>query len=67
MRAPPSVQGFEVGSGIESRRMSRGGSSVGDGAQHDFARRGSEGGLMTSAMDEDEQQVPVQSGEPEAL
>lgn len=51
MRAPPSVQGFEVGSGIESRRMSRGGSSVGF---DESARRGSEGGLMTSAMDEDQ-------------
>lgn len=50
MRAPPSVQGFEPGSGIESRRMSRGGSSVGF---DDLARRGSEGGLITNAMDED--------------
>ncbi|SPO23646.1 uncharacterized protein UTRI_03823_B [Ustilago trichophora] len=54
MRAPPSVQGFEVASGIESRRMSRGGSSAGFGADDVYARRGSEGGLMTSAMDEDE-------------
>lgn len=61
MRAPPSVQGFEVGSGIESRRMSRGGSSVGfgDGEKQDYVRRGSEGGsLITSAMDEDEQRQP---------
>lgn len=56
IRAPPSVQGFELGSGIESRRMSRGGSSAGfgEGAQHDYARRGSEGGAKGSAMDEDE-------------
>lgn len=54
IRAPPSVQGFELGSGIESRRMSRGGSSAGFGADDVAARRGSEGGLITSAMDEDE-------------
>ncbi|TKY85511.1 hypothetical protein EX895_005673 [Sporisorium graminicola] len=55
MRAPPSVQGFELPSGIESRRMSRGGSSAGFGeaAPADVVRRGSEGGLITSAMDED--------------
>ncbi|KAJ1026912.1 hypothetical protein NDA16_002205 [Ustilago loliicola] len=68
IRAPPSVQGFELGSGIESRRMSRGGSSAGfgEGGQgHDYAWRGSEGGVRSSAMDEDEQ--PVMRGEPEAL
>ncbi|CBQ73423.1 conserved hypothetical protein [Sporisorium reilianum SRZ2] len=55
IRAPPSVQGFELASGIESRRMSRGGSSagLGEAVQSDVVRRGSEGGLITSAMDED--------------
>ena len=60
MRAPPSVQGFELGSGIESRRMSRGGSSAGFGADEAYARRGSEGGLVSNAMDEDE---PRRDGE----
>ncbi|SNX87261.1 uncharacterized protein MEPE_05971 [Melanopsichium pennsylvanicum] len=58
MRAPPSVQGFELGSGIESRRMSRGGSSAGLGERVDGyaggARRGSEGAVLGNAMDEDE-------------
>ncbi|EST05308.1 hypothetical protein PSEUBRA_005578 [Kalmanozyma brasiliensis GHG001] len=50
MRAPPSVQGFELGSGIESRRMSRGGSSVG-GDAHEGGRRMSEGGAMDEDLD----------------
>lgn len=56
IRAPPSVQGFELASGIESRRMSRGGSSAGmaEAVPHDAARRGSQGGLITSAMDKDD-------------
>lgn len=58
MRAPPSVQGFELaassGAGIESRRMSRGGSSAGF-AEDLAARRGSEAGLFSSsAMEVDE-------------
>ncbi|SPC65902.1 uncharacterized protein UHOD_04731 [Ustilago sp. UG-2017b] len=68
IRAPSSVQGFELGSGIESRRMSRGGSSAGfgeGGAGNDYARRGSEGGIITSAMEEDEQ--PILPGEPGGL
>lgn len=69
IRAPPSVQGFEPGSGIESRRMSRGGSSAGygDATQHDYGRRGSEGGLINTAMEEDEQMGNEVRREPEAL
>ena len=60
VRAPPSVQGFELGSGIESRRMSRGGSSIGFGDSADVpGRRGSEGGLVAQAMDEDQEMAPL--------
>lgn len=71
MRAPPSVQGFELGSGIESRRMSRGGSSAGFAdAAYDTGRRGSEGAFISNAMDEDVQEsapAPSLHTEPEAL
>ncbi|SPO35855.1 uncharacterized protein PSFLO_01326 [Pseudozyma flocculosa] len=70
IRAPPSIPGFDmvggagtgggsggVGGGIDSRRMSRGGSSIGMGDADASivapARRGSEAGLVDQAMDED--------------
>ncbi|PWZ03793.1 hypothetical protein BCV70DRAFT_225114 [Testicularia cyperi] len=82
VRAPPSVQGFELGSGIESRRMSRGGSSVGfaeppaqiaqdaPGFPSGPARRGSEAALISAtAMEEDEPAIPPSSitNEPETM
>lgn len=50
VRAPPSVQGYEAMSGIESRRMSRAGSSIGFSA--DVSDNATGGGRL--AMDEDE-------------